>query len=86
MAARAKKDNTAQLFGKLEQIVEKLENDDVDIDNALNLYREGVELATDLNTKLTEISKEIYVLKEKLDGSFALSNFEESQDEEEYDD
>ena len=86
MAARAKKSNTAQQFDKLEQIVEKLENDDVDIDNALGLYKEGVELAADLNTKLTEISREIYVLKEKLDGTFTLSNFEETIAEEEYDD
>ena len=86
MAARSKKTTTQQQFDKLEQIAQKLENDDVDIDNALNLYKEGVELATDLNTRLSEISREIYMLKEKLDGTFSLSNFEEIDEEEEFDD
>ena len=83
MAAKSKKSNIAQQFDKLEQIAQKLENDDVDIDSALNLYKEGVELAADLNTRLTEISREVYMLKEKLDGTFTLSNFEESDIEEE---
>ena len=83
MAAGRKKSNTRQQFDKLEQIVEKLENDDVDIDSALGLYKEGVELAADLNTRLTEVSREVYMLKEKLDGTFTLSNFEENEIEEE---
>ena len=83
MAAGRKKNNTQQQFDKLEQIVEKLENDDVDIDSALGLYKEGVELAADLNTRLTEVSREVYMLKEKLDGTFTLSNFEENEIEEE---
>jgi len=86
MAPRNKKSNTGAQFEKLEQIVQKLENDDVDIDNALNLYREGIELAADLNIRLTEISQEIYVLKEKLDGTFSLNKFEETDEEEEYND
>jgi len=75
------KAGTKEKFEKLEDIVSELENSDVDIDKALKLYKEGVSLVCDLSTKLKDISKEINVLKEKMDGAFLLEPFEGEEDD-----
>ena len=79
------KPGTKEKFDKLEAIVEELENADIDIDKALKLYEDGVTLACELSGKLGEVSKEINVLKEKMDGAFMLRPFEEDEDWDEYD-
>ena len=77
------KSGTKEKFEKLEDIVAELENADIDIDKALKLYKDGVALVCELGTKLKEVSKEISVLTEKMDGVFELEPFEE--DGEKYD-
>jgi len=74
---------TKEKFEKLEDIVSELENADIDIDKALKLYKEGVTLVCELGGKLKEVSKEITVLKEKMDGSFLTEPFEEDEDDNE---
>ena len=68
--------NVNEKFEKLESIVTELENADIDIDKALKLYKDGVGIVCELSGKLKDVSKEISVLKEKMDGAFALSPFE----------
>jgi len=68
-------------FEKLENIVKELENADIDIDKALKLYKDGVGVVCELSAKLKDVSKEINVLKEKMDGAFELSPFEGDEDE-----
>lgn len=68
-------------FEKLENIVDELENADIDIDKALKLYKDGVSIVCELSTKLKDVTKEISVLKEKMDGAFELSHFEGDDDE-----
>jgi len=67
-------------FEKLENIVNELENADIDIDKALKLYKDGVSIVCELSTKLKDVTKEISVLKEKMDGAFELSSFEGDDD------
>ena len=74
-------------FEKLEGIVSELENSEIDIDKALKLYKDGVSIICELSTKLKDVSKEINMLKEKLDGTFELGSFEgHDGDEDEHDD
>jgi len=68
-------------FEKLEDIVDELENADIDIDKALKLYKDGVSLVCELSGKLKDVSKEISVLREKMDGAFELSPFKGDEDE-----
>ena len=75
------KQSTKDKFEKLEEIVNELENIDADIDKALKLYKEGVTLVCDLSGTLKNVSKEINVLKEKMDGAFLLSPFEREEDD-----
>jgi len=68
-------------FEKLENIVDELENADIDIDKALKLYKDGVSIVCELSAKLKDVTKEISVLKEKMDGAFELNPFEGDEDE-----
>ena len=68
-------------FEKLENIVDELENADIDIDKALKLYKDGVSIVCELSAKLKDVTKEISVLKEKMDGAFELHSFEGDDDE-----
>jgi len=68
---------TKEKFEKLEQIVTDLENTEADIDKALKLYKEGVAVVCGLSLELKDISKEVNILKEKMDGAFALTPFDE---------
>jgi len=69
-------------FEKLENIVDELENADIDIDKALKLYKDGVSIVCELSTKLKDVTKEISVLKEKMDGAFELTAFDGDDDDE----
>lgn len=75
------KQSTKEKFHKLEEIVAELENSDVDIDKALKLYKDGVDIVCDLSGRLKDVSKEINILKEKLDGAFSLDPFEGDEDD-----
>ena len=68
-------------FEKLEKIVNELENADIDIDKALKLYKDGVSIVCELSIKLKDVTKEISVLKEKMDGAFEFNPFEGDDDE-----
>lgn len=50
---------------RLEEILEKLESGEVDLDGALKLYEEGVELLNFCNKKLNETKMKIEILKKE---------------------
>ncbi len=49
-------------MGRLEEIVEKLE-EGVTIDEAMKLYEEGVTLSNQLETRLTDMERKVYQVK-----------------------
>jgi exodeoxyribonuclease VII small subunit len=61
---------------KLEEIVEKLEKGDVELDDALTLYEEGKEYARFCRKKLNGVEERIKRLV-KRDEEFELEDFEE---------
>ncbi len=65
-------------LAKLEEIVDKLENQDIPLDDALQLFQEGVELNKNCAEKLSQVEKEVKKVVEKADGSYSLTNFEEA--------
>jgi len=63
---------------RLEEISAYLEDDSVDLEEALNLYEEGIELSRSCISALKKAELRITELKKRLDEL----NFEEEQEEE----
>ena len=56
--------NLKQTFQKLEDILNKLESPDIDIDSMVELYEEGVKIAAACKKKLDVAEQKITVLKD----------------------
>ncbi len=65
---------------ELEKIVDKLENEDIDLDDAIKIYEEGVLLADFCSKKLNAVKNKISVLVEK-NGVKELESFDNSEEE-----
>ncbi len=63
----AKKTNFEKNINELTEIVHKMENDEIDIDESIKLYKKGLGLANTLSKSLQEIEKEIFELKREND-------------------
>lgn len=61
---------------KLESIVEKLENGDLSLEEALKCYEEGVRMADLCSKRLTEAQKRVEVLMKTSGGKFKTAPFE----------
>lgn len=61
---------------KLEKIVEDLESGQVDLDEALKKYEEGVKLSRICQQRLSQAEKKIQVLTRALDGSLQKEPFD----------
>ena len=47
---------------RLEEIVHKMEDGDLPLEDSLKLFEEGVQLSRDCNTKLTEAEQKVKIL------------------------
>jgi len=56
-----------ELLGRLEEISQSLEKEEVGLDEAISLYEEGIELTKACNEKLKNAELKITVLKKKLE-------------------
>ena len=56
-------------FERLSEIVENLETGEVDLDDALAQYEEGLKLVQDCKKKLKEVGNKIEVIKDKYEES-----------------
>jgi len=65
---------------ELEEIVEKLENQEIELENSIKLYEKGMELVDFLNKKLEEVRKRIKII-EKKGNNFITKDFEKKNDE-----
>lgn len=57
---------------RLEEIVEALENDDLELGRALELFQEGVESLRGAAAELAQVEAQVQRLMERPDGSFEL--------------
>lgn len=62
-------------LNKIEEIVEKLENPDISMDEGVKLYEHGVNLAKECLTELNGVKGKINVIKKELD-AFKEESFE----------
>jgi exodeoxyribonuclease VII small subunit len=65
---------------KLEEIVKKLENGELSLDSALELFEEGVKLSRFCHTKLEEAERRVEILLKNSSGQTRTVPFE-SEDE-----
>lgn len=64
---------------KLETIVEKLENGDLSLEEALKQYEEGVRMADVCSKRITEAEKRVEVLMKTGSGKWQTVPFEEKE-------
>jgi exodeoxyribonuclease VII small subunit len=60
---------------QLEEIVSKLEGGDLTLDQALELFEEGIKLSRYCNAKLEEAERKVETLIKSADGSMAEAPF-----------
>lgn len=64
MSTMSKKPSLSFAFDKLERIVQKLEGGEMDLEEAIRLYKEGLTLAGFLKKRLKKIRNEIKEIKD----------------------
>lgn len=75
-----KKNGTKQTFEqslqRLEEIVERLEQGDVSLDDSLRMYEEGIALSRACMDRLTQAEVKLKKLSKDIDGTFHLTDDE----------
>ena len=67
-----------EAFKRLETIVAQLESGEVSLENSLELFEEGIQLAETCRTKLDKAEQAISKLIKKSDGSISLEESDEN--------
>jgi len=62
-------------LNKLEKIVQTLDSGNIPLDEALNLFKDGLVLTKELSKRLNEIEKKVEILIKKEDGSLEKKPF-----------
>lgn len=57
-------------LGELEQIVAKLEDGDLPLEESLDLFEKGIKLSRECRTRLASAERRIEILMKDADGSF----------------
>ena len=72
-AKKAVKNSLDSSLKRLEEIVETLERGDTALDDAVNLYEEGVQISKECAEKLKAAELKIKKLSRDIDGQFSLN-------------
>ena len=75
-----KTDNFEDALKRLEDIVRELENSEVGLDQALELFEEGTKLSKFCAKKLSNVEKRVEILKKDEKGDEVLELFKELED------
>jgi exodeoxyribonuclease VII small subunit len=69
-------------LARLEEVVEKLENAELSLDEAMKLFEEGVRLSRECQKQLEEAEARVEILLKKADGKIAAEPFEPQEEKE----
>ena len=84
MAARPKANEFEKAFQQLEKIVQRLESEELPLDESLQLFEEGIRLSRFCNQKLEEVEKKIELILADAKGQPRVEAFEDlSEDDDE---
>jgi len=67
MGKKTEKNSFENKLARLEEISSLLEKDDIGLEDAINLYEEGIELSSSCISALSEAELKVTQLKKKLD-------------------
>lgn len=70
-----KEENFEEMLDKLENIVQSLEKDDLNLDESISKFEDGMKLAKDCNKKIEEAEKRITILLNE-NGELKEENFD----------
>lgn len=70
-----------QGLARLEELIEKLENGELDLDESLKVFEEGVGLSRKLNQKLDKAEKKLELLLKDEKGEPVSGDFDAEPDE-----
>ena len=59
-----KKENLEEMFKDLEELIGKMENEEITLEQTFDLYNNGMELLTKCNLSIDEVEKKVLVLDE----------------------
>ena len=79
---RKKNETFEELVKRLEQIVERMERGDIDLDESIKLYEEGLDKSTKLTEMLTATRGRIQQLIKQENGSLGVEDINISSNEE----
>ena len=76
MAARTRANDFEKAFQQLEKIVQRLESEELPLDESLQLFEEGIRLSRFCNQKLEEVEKKIELILADAKGQPVTEPFE----------
>jgi exodeoxyribonuclease VII small subunit len=77
-AKKVVKNSLESSLKRLEEIVETLERGDTSLDDAVNLYEEGVQISKECAEKLKAAELKIKKLSKDIDGQFTMNEPDEA--------
>ncbi len=80
---RTKSNEFEKAFEELEQIVKRLESEELPLDESLQLFEKGIRLSRFCNQKLEEVEKKIELILSDSKGQPVTEPFEPDEDVEE---
>ena len=83
MAARRTSNEFEKSFQQLEKIVQRLEAEELPLDESLQLFEEGIRLSRFCHQRLEEVEKKIELILADAKGQPVTEPFEEDVDDEE---
>ena len=84
--ARTRGNDFEKSFQQLEKIVQRLEGEELSLDESLKLFEEGIQLSRFCHQKLSEVEKRIELILSDAKGDPVTEPFESGDDEESDDD
>lgn len=60
-----KKNNIESNFEELEKIIERMQDEEVSLDDSFELYKKGIEVVKDSNEQIDKMEKQIEILEEE---------------------
>jgi exodeoxyribonuclease VII small subunit len=78
----AKKPDFERSLARLEEVVRRLENANLSLDDAMKLFEEGVQLSRECQKQLEQAEGRVEILLKKADGKLAAEPFEPEAEEE----
>ena len=61
------KNNIEENFKELDELLEKMQDEEVSLDESFDMYKKGIEIVKDSNEQIDKIEKQIEVLEEESD-------------------